>query len=273
MDMAAIIDRTLIGINFKASGKEEALKKIASIAAESQLLKNIGPAEILSAIREREKMGTTGFGGGIAIPHARLKGLSGFVVFVLVSGKGVDFEALDGKKVNIFCVILAPEEMVNEHLKVLAAFSRYLSRPGFKRELLNAKTPQVVFEAFARQSEAPAHPASGKKMKLLILVLYFDEYLYQILEYFLEHGIRGATIIESGGMGAYVSSIPLFASFLGFMRDDKNQSKTIMCLIPEESENIIIEGIERITGSLDKKEGAMVMTLPLSLHKGTMEIM
>lgn len=273
MEILNLIDQKLIEINFHAKTKDDALRKIARIASRSPLLKSQGEEAVAAALRDREAMGSTGFGGGIAMPHARLKGISDFVVFVLISKKGIEFDSLDGKKANIFCVILAPEEMVNEHLKVLAAFSRYLSKPGFKRELLTARDGRVVYETFARHAAAAAPEAKSSKMKLLILILYFDEYLYPILEYFIEHGIRGATILESGGMGSYISSIPLFASFLGFMRDDKNKSKTILCLIPEESEKNLVDGIESITGDLDKKEGAMIMSLDLSLYKGTMEIM
>ena len=144
--------------------------------------------------------------------------------------------------------------------------------PGLKKEIIEAKNPDVVYEAIARQTLGTSYKSKSGKMKLMILIVYFDEYLYQILEYLIEQGVKGATIIESGGMGSYISSIPLFASFLGFMRDDKNKSKTIMCLIPDEAEKRIAEGIEGITGDLDKKEGAMIMTMDLSLFKGTMEI-
>ena len=272
MELAAILDKNIIDVNFNAKSKDEALKKISQTASGSVLMRGFSENDIYKALKEREEMGTTGFGGGVAMPHARIRGLPDFVVFVLISKKGVDFEALDSKKVNIFCVILAPEENVNEHLKILAAFSRYLAIPGFKKELVSSKNPDVVFEALARQSAGLPYKSTGGKMKLMILVLYFDEYLYQILEYLIEHGVKGATIMDSDGMGTYISSIPLFASFLGFMREDKNKSKTIMCLVPEEGESSLIEGIERITGDLNKKEGAMIMTMDLSVHRGTMEI-
>lgn len=74
-------------------------------------------------------------------------------------------------------------------------------------------------------------------------------------------------------MGTYISAIPIFASFLGFMREDRNQSKTILFVVPEDREKRIIAGIESITGNLDKKEGAMIITTEISLMRGTMELM
>lgn len=273
MDLIDIIDKKLIEVNFTAKSKDEALRKIAHIASKSKFTDGISEEVIYEKINERESMGSTGFGDGIAMPHARIAGITDFVVFILVSKKGIEFDALDSKKANIFCVILAPEEKVNEHLKVLAAFSRYLSTSGFKRELLAASDSNIVWESIVRHSDEAESGGTSRKMKLVVLILYFDEYLYHILEFLIEHGVKGANIIESSGMGAYISSIPLFASFLGFMREDMNKSKTIMFLIPEDREGKIVEGIERITGDLDKKEGAMIMTMDIGLYKGTMEIM
>jgi nitrogen PTS system EIIA component len=66
---------------------------------------------------------------------------------------------------------------------------------------------------------------------------------------------------------------PLFATFIGFFNERKNQSKTIMALIPAEREHELIEGIEKITGDLDRKEGAMIITTDVSIYRGSMKIM
>ena len=110
-------------------------------------------------------------------------------------------------------------------------------------------------------------------MKLLILTLYVEDFIYSILEFFIQEGVEGANILESFGMGQYISNIPLFADFIGFMKESKNRSKTILALIPEDRIDSIIQGIEDITGDLDKKQGAMIMTLDVSFYKGTMKMM
>lgn len=272
MELSEYIDKNLLEVDFKAKGKEEALRAMAKAARASGKTGTLDEETIFRALSEREDMGTTGFGDGIAIPHARLQGLDDFVVMILVSRKGVPFDALDNKKVSVFCLILAPADKVNEHLRILASCSRLLSLPQFKRAVVASRSADILYETLIRYSGDAAPVAPGKKMKLMIIILYYDDYLYNILEFLIENEIKGATIIESGGMGAYISSIPIFASFLGFMREDKNKSKTIMCLVPEDAETKLAQGIEAITGDLDKKQGAMLMTLSLSLHKGTMEI-
>ncbi|MDA3900985.1 MAG: PTS sugar transporter subunit IIA [Spirochaetes bacterium] len=273
MELKNIIDTKLCRIDFSAKTKKAALERIAIIASNSKFLETIKPALVLEKITEREEMGSTGFGDGIAIPHARISGLKEFIVFILISPKGVEFDTLDQRKAHIFCVILAPEEMVNEHLEILASFSRLLSISGIKRELRSARTSEILYETIAKYSYNRFKVDTTQKLKLMIIILYYEEFMYPVLEYLIENGVKGSTIIESEGMGSYISSIPLFASFLGFMRNDKNRSKTILALIPEVRENIIFEGIERITGDLDKKDGAMIMTFNISRHKGTMGIM
>ncbi|KQC14178.1 MAG: hypothetical protein APR63_06020 [Desulfuromonas sp. SDB] len=170
-------------------------------------------------------------------------------------------------------MLVGPSTNVGEHLKILASLSRLLSQSGFKKELVNAPTKLAVYEAFIRNTRMEEiAEIKIKKYKLLHIILYVEEFLYDILEYLLENGIEGATIIESYGMGQYISNIPLFASFIGFMKENKNQSKTIITLIPETQEQKLIEGIEKITGDLNKKQGAMVFTQEVSFSKGTMKM-
>ena len=261
-------------MDFAADGKEDALRKIAAIAAEVPDLADVGEEAIYTALAEREKSASTGLGGGVAIPHARFKGLTDFVVFVLVAPKGVDFESLDKRKVQLFFVVLAPEENVNEHLKILASISRTLSQANIKKELLAVQSTKILMEVLIRASGVETvKPAEGSKKKLLFIILYYEDNLQQVLEYLIDQGIEGATVFETKGMGAYVSAMPLFTSFLDFMREDRTSSRTVMTMIPAEAEGHYVNGIEKIVGDLDKTQGAMIMTLDVSFSKGTMNML
>ena len=83
---------------------------------------------------------------------------------------------------------------------------------------------------------------------------------------------EGATILDSAGMGRYISNVPLFADFIGFMRENKHQSKTILTLVPQEHTQELIQRIEEVSGDLDKKQGAMIMVLDVSYLKGSMKM-
>ncbi|ORC35138.1 hypothetical protein B4O97_10430 [Marispirochaeta aestuarii] len=275
MELYQLTEKKCCKLGLKGRTKEEVLRKLAELAHKSEKLKTLSQDDVFEALQKREEQGSTAFGGEIAIPHARLDEMDEFLVFFAVAPKGVEFDSLDKKKVKLIFVILGPSSAVNEHLQILAAISRIAGIPAIRNEILRAPTETAMYEAFIRHSRAAAAEQSGKaqKMKLLILNLYLEDFFYNVLEFFIEEGIEGATIIESFGMGQFISNIPLFADFIGFMKADRNRSRTIMALVPEDKINEVLEGIEGITGDMEKKQGAMVMVLDLAFHKGNMKMM
>ena len=276
MSIETYLAPDLLRLDFAARNKEQALDRIADIAATSPRLAATGAAAIRRLLAEREAVVSTGVGNGVAIPHARLDGLDEFVVFVLVAPDGVNFEALDGRRVNLFFVVFAPSSQVNQHLRLLAGIAKALNRSGLKRELLKTRSTSVLYEILVRSlgnEEENRYAKSRRDCRLLMVILYYDDLLNDILEFLIDVNVEGATIIRSEGMGAHISTLPLFAGFMGFMREDRKHSHTIMAIIEREDETRIVEGIEAITGDLDKMQGAMLMTLDLGYYKGTMAML
>lgn len=101
--------------------------------------------EILNLLLERERLGTTGIGSGIAIPHGKMEGLKEVLLVVARSTKGVDFESLDHNPVQIIFLLLAPEENLGEHLKILAHISRVLRDQEFRESFLAAKSKEDIY--------------------------------------------------------------------------------------------------------------------------------
>ncbi|MBD3390439.1 MAG: hypothetical protein GF418_00350 [Chitinivibrionales bacterium] len=274
MDLISILDRNACVLNIPERDKQGALKRIAGIAAGTGALEGFDAQLIYDKLIERENQGSTGIGNGIAIPHTRLPGMKRFLLFIVTSERGVDFSAIDRKRVRMFFVLLGPEEQVNEHLKILAAISHVLTSSNVKREIQGAITSTALYEAFLRNVRiAESGTTPEQNFKALFVILYVDDFFYDILEFFIQEGIEGATVLESSGMGQYISNIPLFASFIGFMNEDKNRSRTIVAMIPEDRLQEIAAGIEEITGNLDKKEGAMMFAVDVCFAKGTMKMM
>ncbi len=259
--------------NVPARHREDILRVIARQAVHSPNLETIGEERIFQALLEREHQGSTGFGDGAAIPHARFDDLDDFVFFIVTSRHPVDFEAIDKKKVSVFFVLIGPSGQVKEHLKALAAVSTVLARTNVKNELKLATHGSVLYETFLRRTkdEKPAH--FQQKQKLLLVILYEDDLFYDLLEFFLQEGIDGATVLDSLGMGHYISNIPLFSSFVSFMNEDHNRSRTILATVPEDQIKSLVDGIEEITGDLDKTQGAMIMVLDLAFSKGSMKML
>lgn len=274
MNLYEILDKRSCRVDIRAKTKEDVVSRLAELAVQSEAASEIAAETIRTAIADREAQGSTAFGNEIAIPHARIPGMERFLLFIMSAPKGVEFAALDKKKVKLFFVILGPPEDVTDHLKILAFVSRALSHTDLKRELLASRSETALFEAFLRNTQEERSADSGTRvMKLVMINLYVEEYLYRILELFIEEGIEGATIMESAGMGQYISNVPLFADFIGFMNESKRHSKTIFAMVPEEHVDDLIDGIEDITGDLDKKQGAVILVLDIAAYRGSMKML
>lgn len=274
MNILEILDKRSCRVDVHARSKDEMVERLADLAVASDVAEPVGAETIRRAIADREAQGSTAFGNEIAIPHARIPGLDRFLLFIVTTPRGVDFAALDKKKVKLFFVILGPEEGVGDHLKILAFVSRALSHTDLKRELLASRTETSLYEAFVRNTQADrSSDEPARVMKLVMINLYVEEFLYRILELFIEEGIEGATILDSAGMGQYISNVPLFADFIGFMNESKRHSKTIFAMVPEEHVEDLMNGIEEITGDLDKKQGAVILVLDIAAYRGSMNML
>ncbi len=273
MNLYDITSERACAVNLQAKTREEILRSIAKQAKQIPAFAEVGEEEIYQGLLTREEQGSTGFGGGMAIPHARFEKATEFAFFIVTTRRGVDFDAMDKKKVKVFFVLLGPADGVREHLQILAAVSNVIARTNITKELLTATTRSVAYELFLSKTQDKKPKQVQEKQKLLQVILYEDTFFYDLLEFYIEEGVEGATVIESSGMGQYISNIPLFASFIGFMNEDKNRSRTILAMVPESRVNELIQGIERITGDLDTKQGAMVLVVDVAFSKGTMKML
>lgn len=273
MDWYKILQKHACRADIEPRDKDSVLKELAEIASKASENRHLDPQIVYNALLERENDSTTAFGDKIAIPHAAIEGLDDFFVFIASSRHGVDFESLDGKKVHLFFVILGPKGKENQHLKILAAISRITHVPGIVEELMKSDTSTSLYESFLRSTWSHEHHEKpAKTMKAMFVVLYLEDLIYDILELFIEEDVDGATIVDSVGMGDYISNIPLFASFMGFMNRNKHNSKTIMALVPDHKVEIIVNEIEKITGNLENQEGAMIFTMNIDFFKGSMKM-
>jgi PTS system nitrogen regulatory IIA component len=102
----------------------------------------------LEDVFERERLGTTGIGDGIAIPHARTDAVDQLVIALGRSARGVEFESLDGKKVKLLFLMGTPKGSVSHYLKILAQLTRLLKEGTFRDKLLEARDKEIVVSLF-----------------------------------------------------------------------------------------------------------------------------
>jgi len=133
-----------------ATDKKGVLSELTASLADASGLKQ---EELLRVLLERERLGSTGIGGGIAIPHGKLKPLQSMLMGFGRSRKGVDFDAMDGKPTHLFFLLLAPEDSTGGHLKMLARISRLLKNTVFKERLMNAADWRELYMVIEKEDQ------------------------------------------------------------------------------------------------------------------------
>lgn len=123
MDLGDLITPEGVMAQLKVKSKKQALQELAETAAS---LTGLGAKAIFEALLQRERLGSTGFGRGIAIPHVRMAGLSRIVCVFAKLEEPIDFESMDGEPVDLMFLLLAPEHAGADHLKALSRISRLL---------------------------------------------------------------------------------------------------------------------------------------------------
>lgn len=144
-----LIKSAVLG-NLTGETKKEVIRELSEVAE-----KNFPPLksdEVYSILLEREKLGSTGVGNGVAIPHGKIHGLKSIVAVFGRSPKGIEFESHDQKKAQLFFVLLAPENVVGNHLQALARLSRLLKSDSVRKKLIEAKD-DVLFDVLISEDE------------------------------------------------------------------------------------------------------------------------
>ncbi len=276
MDIFKIVSEQSCTISLEAKDKDECLQKIADIAANS--FPDVSGEQIFNSLREREEMVSTGLEDGIAIPHARLKGITEFVIGIAVSQKGIDFKSIDKKKTRLFFILIGPEESTEEHLRIMAQIVRVAKNRTAYREMLQAPSGEMLREAFLSNIRGIdiALREHGKKSKanrkLLVIVLYEERFFEDIIELLLERGITGAAVADVQGMRNILSGISLFTDFIDFLKQRSEEGRLVLAVVDETAIAPLVEDIEQILGDLDTHTGAMVLALDTYFIKGTLEV-
>ncbi len=146
----------LIGVNsimpaVKANSKKQLLQQLAEKAAE---LTGLAEREVFDTILQRERLGSTGVGGGIAIPHGKLAGVDNITGVFARLETPIDFEAMDEQPVDLVFLLLAPEGAGADHLKALSRIARVLRNPDTVSKIRGTSDAAVIHD-FLSQTEAP----------------------------------------------------------------------------------------------------------------------
>ena len=145
MDIKAIVSLNRTECAVQCNSKKRILEIISDIAAQDNT--SIDQVTVLNSLLSRERMGSTGIGNGIALPHGRLAGLEHVMAIIVTCIPAINFDALDEKPVDIFFALLVPEEQTEGHLQTLATVAGKLSDKDTVKAIRRAKTNEDIVSA------------------------------------------------------------------------------------------------------------------------------
>ena len=150
MKILDALNKEAINVDLKAKDKKGILDELVTAVAQAA---GANKDDLVKVLLERERLGSTGIGRGIGIPHGKYKNLESLVLGFGLSRKGVDFESLDGRPTHIFFILLTPENSAGVHLKLLAQISKLLRDDDLKARLMQVQTQDDVLSIIGEEDE------------------------------------------------------------------------------------------------------------------------
>jgi PTS system nitrogen regulatory IIA component len=144
MKISEFLSKDLVIPDLQSKNKKGVLEELAAVLVAQGKLPDL--ERVVEVLLDREKLGSTGIGDGIAIPHGKVRDLGGVVASFGRSREGVDFESIDQKPTHLFFLLVAPENSAGVHLKALARISRLLKDPNFRKRLMEAENKEALFQ-------------------------------------------------------------------------------------------------------------------------------
>jgi len=150
MKISEILNKDSIIADLESTNKNGVIKELARAVSKDC---HASPDDIAAVLMEREMLGSTGIGGGIAIPHGKLNSVKSITIGFGLSRGGVEYDSLDNRLVHIFFLLLTPENSTGGHLKVLAQISKLLKKTQFKEGLQAATSVDEIHDIIMEENE------------------------------------------------------------------------------------------------------------------------
>jgi len=150
MQLSEILTSSCTRCDVAVTSKKRILEKICQLAA--MQITDIEPDELLTSLLNREKMGSTGIGNGIAIPHGRLPNTNKAVAVLVTTEKTIDFDAIDNKEVDIFIALFVPENSCQAHLDTLQNIAKLFSDKQVIKQVRKCNDDQTLYNLIQQAS-------------------------------------------------------------------------------------------------------------------------
>jgi PTS system nitrogen regulatory IIA component len=151
MSIEDVLKESCVIADIKGTTKRDVLFELVYVLEKAMLIENVEKA--VNVILEREKLGSTGIGDGVAIPHGKTKSIHNILCAFGRSQEGIDFNAVDGKPVHIFFLLLAPEDSASLHLKMLSRISKILRDLSFRKKLMELTDTHEIYTSIIEEDK------------------------------------------------------------------------------------------------------------------------
>lgn len=151
MKLSEILEENHIIPDLKARDKKGVLEELAETIVSHE--PSVDKRSLVRVLLERERLGSTGIGEGVAIPHGKFNGISHPVISFGRSRKGLDFESMDGQPAFLFFLLVAPENSASIHLKALAKIAKILKNSSFRQVLMEVHTREELYQTIIQNDE------------------------------------------------------------------------------------------------------------------------
>lgn len=151
MKLSDILEKNNLIPELKARDKKRAIEELTEAIVNSMPV--LDKDSLIRILLERESLGSTGIGDGVAIPHGKFHGISELIISFGRSLKGLDFESMDGQPVYLFFLLVAPEDSASVHLEALAKLAKMLKDSAFRKKLMEASTKEDLYKIIVQKDE------------------------------------------------------------------------------------------------------------------------
>ncbi len=269
MKLTELLRSECVRVGSTVDDKAMALCEIAALAKECRVLKKVSEEAILESLQERETLGTTAFGHGIAIPHCRMKGVKDFVVGLLTVPDGVEFESEDTRKVHLLVFIISPKNSDNTHVRLLSTISQALQDASVVREMIEAPDSDTLRSLFLEATKAGVSEQVPLRRNLVHVFVQDEIVFREILETLSSLENTSLNVFEGQSCNSYLAATK---SQGNLSKGSDTVSKCIIAIIDRSLSNEVIRRVEAITGSLQECAGVMVTIQELAYSGGSLEI-
>lgn len=151
MKIEEVLQKDCIRSHLQSKMKDEVIREISEVVAAAH--PEIDPSELCNILTERERLGSTGIGNGVAILHGKMTSLQNIVTGFGRSVEGINFDAQDGAPVHLFFLLIAPKNSASLHLKAMARLSRLLKDGHFRNRLFEADSPEAILDVIVTEDQ------------------------------------------------------------------------------------------------------------------------